>query len=214
MLFILPSFLPFWPRKVLSFRTETGQLVLKTSDLITNEQNKSLMLELGAGCGLLAIYSVCNLEAVKCLACDCKVINIKAARLNALSKLGMDKKRKLKFKASYWFNNLPTLQFNLVVSNPPYVSSHSFVQSSVRRRNIVMEDRSSLVNDGNNYHNIIRSCPRFLIGGGKLMLEHGANHGRAIRNLLHKCHFTQITTLRDCGRVQRISIGFYYSKIL
>ena len=204
-----PSFLPFWPRKILGVRPETHQLALTAAASIQGNQKGSWMLEVGTGCGFMATYAAHSLEQVRCLACDCATNSIRAAKLNASCQSGVDKSGRLKFKVSYWLNQLPALRFNVIVSNPPYVSNQSFVQSIIRRRYIVTEGRGSLVNDKNSYLNIIGTCPGFLAGGGSLILEHGFNQGTTIRTLLHKHHFSKILSSRDRSRVQRVSVGFH-----
>lgn len=98
-------------------------------------------------------------------------------------------------------------QFDLIVSNPPYVEEND---PHLQHGDVRFEPLSALAAgfDGlRDLRQIIAESHTFLRPQGYLVLEHGYNQGSAVRELLAAHGFAQIETLRDYGQNERVSLG-------
>lgn len=97
--------------------------------------------------------------------------------------------------------------FDVIVSNPPYVrSGDPHIAADGLRR----EPLNALVagHDGLEALRHIATCaPDRLVRGGWLCLEHGHDQGPAVRALLSRRGFEEITTHRDLSGHERITEG-------
>jgi release factor glutamine methyltransferase len=84
--------------------------------------------------------------------------------------------------ASDWFESVPAESFDVVVSNPPYLSDEETAQTAPEVRDF--EPRSALAADDDGMADlarIIAQAPRYLASGGLLALETGiAQHARLL----------------------------------
>ena len=108
---------------------------------------------------------------------------------------------------SDWFAALPGQQFDMIVSNPPYIDAHDphLAQGDVR-----FEPLSALVADDNgmaDITHIIAQARHALAPGGYLLLEHGWQQGVAVRTALAQAGYVQVETCRDYGDNERITLG-------
>lgn len=98
-------------------------------------------------------------------------------------------------------------QFDLIVSNPPYVEENDphLQQGDVRFEPLLALAAGA---DGlRDLRQIIAASHAFLRPQGYLVLEHGYNQGVAVRDLLTTHGFAQVETLRDYGQNERVSLG-------
>ena len=58
---------------------------------------------------------------------------------------------------------------------------------------------------------IIEQAPTYLSGDGWLLLEHGYDQAEAVRDLLRQAGFVQVSSRRDLGGHERISLGRFSS---
>ena len=99
-------------------RPETEHLVeLALSHLVDLKKEYSI-LELGTGCGAIAIALAHERPHAKIFATDISVEAIRSARENAKC---LDVEN-IQFMCSNWFEAIRATKFNLIVSNPPYVN--------------------------------------------------------------------------------------------
>ena len=106
-----------------------------------------------------------------------------------------------------WFNSLNNQQFNLIVSNPPYIKNHD---THLTKGDLRFEPMSALASgaDGlNDIRLIIKDCLIHLKPQGWLMLEHGYDQAKQVANLMADAGLTNIETIKDLGNNDRVSIG-------
>jgi release factor glutamine methyltransferase len=137
------------------------------------------------------------------LGVDIDASAVQLANANALNL----KINNVKFFQSDWFAAIPAQRFDAIVSNPPYIDADDpHLQSGdVRfepRRALVAEQQGLAAID-----TIIQQAPPFLQRGGWLLFEHGYQQGPAVRSLLSRAGFLQITTWNDWGDRERVSGG-------
>jgi release factor glutamine methyltransferase len=108
---------------------------------------------------------------------------------------------------SHWFGGLQGRQFDLIISNPPYISD---ADPHLSAGDVRFEPSSALVagSDGlDDLRTIIEQAPAHLNADGWLLLEHGYDQGPAVRELLIRQGFERIQTRRDLGEHERITFG-------
>jgi len=161
------------------------------------------VLELGVGCGAIAIAIARARPKSHVTATDVSPGALKVARANA-QRLGI---RNLDFLESDWYAALDTQQFDLIVSNPPYIAAHD---PHLDQGDLRFEPRTALTPEGDGLdalRRIITTAPAHLIFGGWLLLEHGFGQGLAVRELLVGRGFVGVGTQRDLGQRERVGMG-------
>ena len=197
----------FWSHKlyinenILIPRPETELLVEKSLELIsTYALNK--ILELGTGSGAIAIALASENSAIDIEATDIKDDAIKIARNNA----DLYKINNIKFITSDWFSTIKKNDYDLIVSNPPYIASND---PNLRNHDIKFEPESALVsgNDGlDDLQKIIQESGNYLKNHGWLIVEHAYNQGMKVRKLFLDNDFSS-TTIKDYNKLERVTFG-------
>jgi release factor glutamine methyltransferase len=98
------------------------------------------------------------------------------------------------FQQGSWFAAVPDRQFDLIISNPPYIE-----QDDPCLKDLIHEPQTALVSgkDGlDDIRIIIKQAPQHLTNNGFLLLEHGYNQQLKIVDLL-TTNFTHIQTFKD-----------------
>ncbi len=86
-------------------------------------KNKNI-LELGTGCGALAILCAKHIKNATIHATDISLAALKVAQKNLQQhKIGSNK---IKLFKSDWFNNVPAKKYDIIFTNPPYVSMQEY----------------------------------------------------------------------------------------
>jgi release factor glutamine methyltransferase len=164
---------------------------------------RSAVLDLGTGSGAIALAIAQARPQAEVLACEASAAALAVAQQNARAlDLG-----NVRFVQSNWFAELGTQQFNLIVSNPPYIAAGDphLVQGDVR-----FEPVSALVSgsDGlDDIRHIISHAAAQLLPGGWLLLEHGYDQAAAVRSLLQQAQFSAVSSARDLAGTERATIG-------
>ena len=197
----------FWSHKlyinenILIPRPETELLVEKSLELIsTYPLNK--ILELGTGSGAIAIALASENSAIDIEATDIKDDAIKIARNNA----DLYKINNIKFITSDWFSTIKKNDYDLIVSNPPYIASND---PNLRNHDIKFEPESALVsgNDGlDDLQKIIQESGNYLKNHGWLIVEHAYNQGMKVRKLFLDNGFSS-KTIKDYNKLERVTFG-------
>ncbi|EFY06970.1 peptide chain release factor N(5)-glutamine methyltransferase [Succinatimonas hippei] len=185
-------------RNVLIPRPDT-ELLVETA--LKFKQVKSV-LDLGTGSGAIILSIKYERPDINALACDISDAALQVAKENALS-LGLD----VTFFKSSWFSDIKNAKFDLIVSNPPYIE-----ENDEHLKALSFEPVGALISgkDGLDDIRIIAKDSRhFFNPGGALLLEHGYNQGKDVRNILEECGFNEIKTLRDLGSNERVTYGFF-----
>jgi len=156
-------------------RPETELLVeqaIERLKAVISEGNKTpSILDLGTGCGAIAISLAKAVQQVRLWATDISADALKLARLNA-EKHGVSGKIKF-LQGNLWEPLLDEgVTFDIILSNPPYIGAEEFENLSPEVRDY--EPRLALNGhkDGMTYiQTIILEAPVFMKPGGWIMLE-------------------------------------------
>lgn len=156
-------------------RPETEQFVERI--LAKPKQSPKRILELGTGCGAIAIALASHYPGASLTAVDRSEEALVLARENITASGFMDR---LELRESDWFKTIEG-KYDLIVSNPPYLSEEEWraAQPEVREH----EPRVALVaaKDGlADLEKILVGALPFLRAGGLLALETGLAHHKAL----------------------------------
>ena len=172
-------------------RPETELLIDIAIEKLDPEK-KLKVLDLGTGGGIIAITLSQQCPKWEVSASDQSSEALVVAQLNAKSPID--------FYCGSWFEPLPKKKFDLIVSNPPYIS-----EKDPHLEDLRFEPIEALVsgNDGlDDIRLIISQSPQYLNKGGLLLLEHGYDQKKKIVKLLDKS-FTNIKSFQDLNKVDR-----------
>lgn len=193
---------------VLIPRPET-ELVVGEVIFAVKHMNKPKILDIGTGSGAIAIAVASEVPEAKVVATDISNAAVALAIENAETAGVTDR---IRFLVSNYFGSLPSEyeeSFNVVVSNPPYVSASemSGLMPEVRDYEpaiALTPGRESL----EPHRKIAAEAPRFLKTGGLLVLEVGAGTGNGGKEVLTATgHYREIELILDLAGQDRIVKG-------
>ena len=187
---------------VLIPRPET-ELLVDTALKVIHSNQVLQVLDLGTGSGAIALAIAANAKNVQILATDIDKSAIRLANQNAR----IQKIPNVQFLSGDWFIPLAGKQFELIVSNPPYIDRDD---PHLKQGDVKSEPPHALVAADHglaDIRKIIAQAPIHLEPSGSIALEHGYNQGQAVRNLLDSNGFTGIETLKDLNQLDRVTLG-------
>lgn len=158
------------------------------------------VLDLGTGSGAIALALAHARPDAQVTAVDRSADALAVARANA-ARLGLA----LRLHQGDWFAGLDGEQYELVVSNPPYIA-----EADPHLPALAHEPRSALVAgaDGlDDVRAIAAAAGAHLVPGGWLLLEHGHDQAGPVRALLGAQGFVQLDSRSDLAGIARCSGG-------
>lgn len=190
-------------RDVLIPRPET-ELLVEAALEILNRQRAPLICDVGTGSGCIAVTLLCERTDARGIAVDVSEAALAVAEDNARRHGVSDR---ITFKISDCFASLDTAAFDVVVSNPPYVSANALpgLQREVR-------DHEPLValSPGADGLGVIRrllqDAPAFLKDNGYLMMEIGFDQGERVQQLIDENHWRLHEIRPDLQGIPRIML--------
>ena len=192
----------FWGRdfeineNVLDPRGDTETLIELILDC--NFEN---MLELGTGSGAIAITVLAERPEVTCVATDISQYALDTARTNS-KRHGVQSRLKLLY--SNWFDKVSG-SFDIIVSNPPYISSKEYAQLSAEVLKYDPKISLTLGGDGlEAYREILSQALEKLSKNGHIFLEIGYTQANAVGHLFKEAGFQQIKVHKDLGSRDRV----------
>ena len=129
------------------------------------------LLDLGTGCGALAVALACEFEKALIYASDLSEEALRVAGENAERHRVMDR---IRFRSGDLFTPFAgeAIRFNLILSNPPYIPADAFETLSPEVRD--HEPRSALDGRDQGMHyiaRILREAAGYLVPGGWILME-------------------------------------------
>ena len=160
-----------------------------------------LDLGTGSGCVLLSILSECPSSTG--VGVDCSESAIGLARANA-HRLGVESR--VEFAVSDWFVQV-TGKFDLIVSNPPYVSEAEYECLPAEIRMWEPKKALTLGGDGTlGYRRIARGASRHLSDRGRLMVEISPQLLKRATRIFAECGFHAERVAKDLNGQDRVVI--------
>jgi len=195
--------------QVLIPRPETELLVeqaierLKAFPAVENHTPR--VLDLGTGCGAIAISLAKEVQQTKIWATDISAGALELARLNAEKHGVTDKIRFI--QGNLWEPLLDQgVTFDIILSNPPYIASEEFKDLAPEVRDY--EPRLALDGheDGMTYiQTIIIEAPAFMNPGGWIMLEMSPGQTEKALGLIGEIkEYGEKTRIKDYSHLYRV----------
>jgi release factor glutamine methyltransferase len=184
-------------------RPLAGEGLGERGDVANRENDNIKILDLGTGTGAIALAIAKHRPQANVTALDASQAALDTAIENAQNL----KIPNVNFVLSDWFSALNDEKFDIIVSNPPYIEA---ADPHLKQGDLRFEPLSSLASGADGLdaiRAIITQAPQHLNPHGYLMLEHGYNQASAIAKLLSQHQFTEISTLKDFGGNNRVTIG-------
>ena len=191
------------PRPETELLVEHALRLLVTAAQSENQEPK--ILDLGTGCGTLAVSLAKEIPNAQIWATDKSQGALELARVNA-ERHGVSDR--IEFKEGDLWEPLINLgiKFDIILSNPPYVASEEYNDLPPEVRDY--EPRSALDGrDGGMYYieRILTKAPDYMKPGAWIMLEMAPDQTEKGLNLLEKVEgYGKKTRIRDYSRLYRI----------
>lgn len=171
------------------------------------KSNDSLkILDIGTGSGNIAVSLAKNLDKSFVMALDVSEEALKTAKENALLNSVSDKIDFIKNDfLSGEFNNC---DFDIVVSNPPYVSINEF--ETLRPELKTYEPKIALTdnNSGLSFYKLISERSVYLLKqGGNLFFEVGIGQYSKVSEIMSHNGFQDIRVMKDYQNIERVISG-------
>lgn len=187
---------------VLIPRPETEVLLDLALERLAARQSPDVV-DLGTGSGIVAISLALECPEARLSAVDLSPGALAVARNNA-GRLGA----KVEFHEGDWCAPLAGRQFDLIVSNPPYVAEgdpHLALNGLPHEPRLALTDQDPGGNGLACIRRIVADAATHLKPGGWLLFEHGYDQGEASRNLLAAAGFKEPFTHPDLAGIDRVS---------
>lgn len=168
-------------KNVLIPQPDTEILVEKAIEICNNHGNDIKILDLCTGSGAIGISIAKNIKNAKVYATDIKNTVIDIAKQNAKQN-NVDN---IEFIVSDMFKNIQEKDFDIIVSNPPYIETDVIktLPTEVRNEPIIALDGGK---DGLKFYKIILSeYKKYLKKDGYLLLEIGYNQAKSVGELIN-----------------------------
>lgn len=162
-------------------------------------------LDLGTGTGAVVLALATERPDMNFTAVDSQVGAVSLANKNCQN-LGLSN---VAIFQSDWFDSVQLIdnQFDLIISNPPYISAND---PHLQQGDVRYEPNTALVSgiDGlDDLQKIIAKSPAYLKSDGWLLLEHGFDQGAAVVRLMSRAGFKKVVTHKDYNQIDRVTLG-------
>lgn len=185
-------------RNVLIPRPETELLVEKALEFISSPIR---IMDIGAGSGNISITLALETgSTIVAIENDKKAIRVLRRNLES-----HEVKDKVIIEKSDLFTRRD-LPFDMIVSNPPYVSEKEWIQLHPSVRDY--EPRKALVSGQSGYEiieRIIKGAKPYLNPDGWLLMEIGYGQGERVEKLMRRADFQHIQFLDDYNKIPRLA---------
>jgi len=175
---------------VLDPRPETEQIV----ETALSQGPIKRVLDLGTGSGCILISVLAQRPNATGIGTDISEAALKVAHENAQA---INVAQRADFVLSDWFENI-TDRFDLIVSNPPYISRQEMSSLDPEVRD--WEPHLALTPGGDGlgaYVKIAQDLKHFLLPGGRAIFETGVSQVKDVERIFAQNGFEEISTYSD-----------------
>ncbi len=183
-------------------RPETELLVEYALDKIATDKQQRIV-DLGTGSGAIALAIASERPDSHISATDNSLECLKIAQDNAQN-LQLNN---ITFYQSHWFNDMPAQQFDIIVSNPPYIAIDDPLLSEQVKQYEPLTALYAGTQGLDDYQQIIHNCHPYLKSAGWLLFEHGFNQAADLQQLLSQSGFSNIHTYDDLNQLPRVTLA-------
>lgn len=190
-------------KRVLIPRQDTEILVEQCIMLMKELENPKI-LDIGTGSGAISISLAKELPNSEVLGVD-----VSEDALNvAVENRELNGASNLKFLKSDVFKNVKDRNYDLIVSNPPYIPVEEYNELMPEVKNY--EPQNALTDGGDGYYfykKISEESINYLKNGGYLAFEVGYNQGEKVSTFMEKSGFHIVGRIADYNGIERVIIG-------
>ncbi|MEP1445076.1 MAG: peptide chain release factor N(5)-glutamine methyltransferase [Paraglaciecola sp.] len=182
-------------------RPETELLVEIALTLDLPESVK--VLDLGTGTGAIALALASEKHNWVITGVDKQSDAVTLAKHNAV----LNKLERVEFKQSDWFSAVTQQQFDLIVSNPPYIEENN---AYLQLGDVRFEPSSALTAglDGlEDIRHIVAQSRQYLTHNGWLVIEHGYQQSASVEAIFKENTFKKIYSESDLNGLPRATFG-------
>jgi release factor glutamine methyltransferase len=189
-------------RDVLIPRPETETLVELALAWLPRDRPVRV-LDLGTGSGAIALAIASERPQAHVVATDRSAAALAVARGNAQRTALAN----VEFIEADWYDGVPGADWDMIVSNPPYVAMRDphLIEGDLR-----FEPAGALASGVDGLaalRTIIDGAQEHLAPGGALIVEHGYAQSAAVQDLLRDAGFAEVTVRRDLAGIARVAAG-------
>ena len=200
---------------VLIPRQDTEILVEKMIQILKNniQKNKNLeknfkihpkILDIGVGSGIIGITAALEIKDSYVLGVDISEKALETAEKNK----ELLKVSNIKFLKSNLFENVEFKQFDMIVSNPPYISLN---EAGIMSDDTLLHEPSEALfaeNDGLYfYYEICQKALDYLADLGYLLFEIGYKQGKNVAEIMTSSGFKNVEVIEDLAGLDRVVVG-------
>ncbi|WP_257325561.1 peptide chain release factor N(5)-glutamine methyltransferase [Pseudoalteromonas rhizosphaerae] len=161
------------------------------------------VLDLGTGTGAIALALASEMPLWQITGVDRVADAVALANTNK-QRLGFIN---VDFVQSDWFSQVTAQQFDLIVSNPPYIE---YDDIHLHQGDVRFEPLSALVADDDGMADIkyiITQARNFLTSNGYLVIEHGYQQSTKVHSFFAQMAYTNILTVKDLANNDRVTLA-------
>lgn len=161
------------------------------------------ILDLGTGSGIIGITLAKKFKKSTVLLTDISIKAIKIAKKN----IEANCLQNIHYVHSNWFKNIDNSIFDIIVSNPPYISKDDL---HLKQPELTKEPQVALVSDDEGLQDIrtiVANASEYLGKLGILLIEHGYNQANKVKQIFTDNKFNQIEQHKDINNKIRATLG-------
>ena len=175
---------------VLIPRPDTETLVEEIIELCKNKSEEINILDIGTGSGAITVSLAKYIENSKVMSFDISDIPLEVGKINAI-------------------NNEAEKQFDVIVSNPPYIPKKDIETLHTQVKDYEPYNALEGGEDGLDfYRQITKESINYLKQGGILAYEVGHDQAEDVSEIMKSYGYTKIYKKKDIQGIDRVVIGF------
>ena len=178
--------------------------ILKNKNLEKNSKIHPKILDIGVGSGIIGITAALEIKDSYVLGVDISEKALETAEKNK----ELLKVSNIKFLKSNLFENVEFKQFDMIVSNPPYISLN---EAGIMSDDTLLHEPSEALfaeNDGLYfYYEICQKALDYLADFGYLLFEIGYKQGKNVAEIMTSSGFKNVEVIKDLAGLDRVVVG-------
>lgn len=201
----------FWSRSfyvepgVLIPRPDTEVLIEMVLDRLKVHGGDLRGFELGTGSGAIAVTLLAEMLALRMTAVEISEIATKVTLENAKRHGVTDRLDLMREDFAAWMKVQQEMQFDFIVSNPPYVAKGEFSTLPPDVRDFEPHEALDGGDDGLNFYRILATFAKHsLKPNGFITVEIGDTQALAVADLFRTAGFLEITVKKDYAGLDRV----------
>ena len=168
-----------------------------------NKESQLNILDLGTGSGVIGLTLAQHFSCAQVTLSDISSSAIKVAEINGKN----TNVKNIQFIQSDWFESIKHNNFDIIVSNPPYIAE---TDSHLLHPELLAQPRIALVSEMSglkDIKHIVQNAKQYLNESGMLIIEHGYDQAMMVQDIFIANDFNNIAKHKDINGVIRITSG-------